>query len=151
MSVDKWHFVSLDMKGCICHFAKWQIHPFISKEATCIIRDCLCSYLCFISVLMAGIAGYRAVWPGTPGNSPVQSALRCPVPARRNRDLIVGAMLTAGRYTAVFSGRIWHDLWEVCGSRCGLYFTLSRLVSSSTSSGTDRTVEPLASRGVHLF
>ena len=21
----------LDMKGCICHFAKWQIHPFISK------------------------------------------------------------------------------------------------------------------------
>ena len=21
----------LDMKGCICHFVKWQIHPFISK------------------------------------------------------------------------------------------------------------------------
>ena len=25
------HFVTLDMKGCICHFTKWQIHPFISK------------------------------------------------------------------------------------------------------------------------
>ena len=23
--------VPLDMKGCICHFTKWQIHPFISK------------------------------------------------------------------------------------------------------------------------
>ena len=21
----------LDIKGCICHFTKWQIHPFISK------------------------------------------------------------------------------------------------------------------------
>ena len=25
--------VPLDMKGCICHFAKWQIHPPISKVA----------------------------------------------------------------------------------------------------------------------
>ena len=25
------HMVPLDMKGCICHFTKWQIHPFISK------------------------------------------------------------------------------------------------------------------------
>ena len=23
--------ISLDMKGCICHFTKWQIHPFIYK------------------------------------------------------------------------------------------------------------------------
>ena len=23
------------MKGCICHFTKWQIHPFISKGAIC--------------------------------------------------------------------------------------------------------------------
>ena len=23
--------VHLDLKGCICHFSKWQIHPFISK------------------------------------------------------------------------------------------------------------------------
>ena len=23
--------VTLDTKGCICHFEKWQIHPFISK------------------------------------------------------------------------------------------------------------------------
>ena len=23
--------ISFDMKGCICHFTKWQIHPFISK------------------------------------------------------------------------------------------------------------------------
>ena len=25
------YIAHLDMKGCICHFAKWQIHPFISK------------------------------------------------------------------------------------------------------------------------
>ena len=24
--------VPLDMKGCICHFTKWQIHPFISNR-----------------------------------------------------------------------------------------------------------------------
>ena len=27
------HIVPLDMKRCICHFLKWQIHPFISKGA----------------------------------------------------------------------------------------------------------------------
>ena len=27
--------VPLDMKGCICHFTKWQIHPFISMWTTC--------------------------------------------------------------------------------------------------------------------
>ena len=26
-----WYFVPLDMKGCICNFTKWQIHPFLSK------------------------------------------------------------------------------------------------------------------------
>ena len=25
------YYVTLDMKGCICHFVKWQIHPFMSK------------------------------------------------------------------------------------------------------------------------
>ena len=25
------YIVPLDMKGCICHFPKWQIHPFRSK------------------------------------------------------------------------------------------------------------------------
>ena len=25
------YFVPLDMKGCICHYVKWQTHPFISK------------------------------------------------------------------------------------------------------------------------
>ena len=30
----KTHIVALDMKGCICHFVKWQIHPFISKGMT---------------------------------------------------------------------------------------------------------------------
>ena len=28
--------VTLDMKGCICHFTKWQIHPFISKVTLCL-------------------------------------------------------------------------------------------------------------------
>ena len=33
--------ISLDVKGCICHLAKWQIHPFISKEAIerCILPE----------------------------------------------------------------------------------------------------------------
>ena len=26
------YIVPLDMKVCICHFTKWQIHPFSSKE-----------------------------------------------------------------------------------------------------------------------
>ena len=25
------------MKGCICHFVKWQIHPFISKGSLVIL------------------------------------------------------------------------------------------------------------------
>ena len=32
------YIVPLHMKGCICHFIKRQIHPFISKGATC--RKC---------------------------------------------------------------------------------------------------------------
>ena len=28
-------FVPLEMKGCICHITKWQIHPFISKRTMC--------------------------------------------------------------------------------------------------------------------
>ena len=28
------YFVPLDMKGCICHLTKWQIHSFISKGTT---------------------------------------------------------------------------------------------------------------------
>ena len=35
-----WHIVPLDMKGCICHFAKWQIHPFISKGTICFDSYC---------------------------------------------------------------------------------------------------------------
>ena len=30
--------VHLDMKGCICHFVKWQIHPFISKGTKYVIK-----------------------------------------------------------------------------------------------------------------
>ena len=26
-----YRYIPLDMKGCIYHFVKWQIHPFISK------------------------------------------------------------------------------------------------------------------------
>ena len=31
-----WRFIPLDMKGCICHFLKWQIHPFISEGTMCL-------------------------------------------------------------------------------------------------------------------
>ena len=27
------------MKGCICHFVKWQIHPFISKGSLVILNE----------------------------------------------------------------------------------------------------------------
>ena len=33
------HIVPLDMKGCICHFWKWQIHPFISKETNYSLKN----------------------------------------------------------------------------------------------------------------
>ena len=48
------YIVTLDMKGCICHFTKWQIHPFISKGTnymTCVIcgpfdmKGCFCHYV----------------------------------------------------------------------------------------------------------
>ena len=32
------YIVSLYMKGCICHFKKWQIHPFISKGTICLVQ-----------------------------------------------------------------------------------------------------------------
>ena len=32
---------ALDMKGCISHFIKWSIHPFISKETIIIMIACL--------------------------------------------------------------------------------------------------------------
>ena len=31
------NIVPLDMKGCICHFTKWQIHHFISKGTAIIL------------------------------------------------------------------------------------------------------------------
>ena len=43
------HSVPLDMKGCICHFSKWQIHPFISKgtitwhESWIMSHTCICT------------------------------------------------------------------------------------------------------------
>ena len=30
------NIVSLAMKGCICHYLKWQIHPFIANRAICL-------------------------------------------------------------------------------------------------------------------
>ena len=35
ITINSWrvclYLVPLDMKGCICHLVKWQIHPFMSK------------------------------------------------------------------------------------------------------------------------
>ena len=36
------YFVTLDMRGCICHFTKWKIHPFISKVTICHSNICTC-------------------------------------------------------------------------------------------------------------
>ena len=32
-------YAPLDMKGCVCYFAKWQIHPFITKGTNYIQRS----------------------------------------------------------------------------------------------------------------
>ena len=40
------YLVPLDMKECICHFTKWQIHPFISKGTTCALFPGLCPHIC---------------------------------------------------------------------------------------------------------
>ena len=34
----------LDMKGCICHFVKWQIHPLQSKGMYYVDRLLLCTH-----------------------------------------------------------------------------------------------------------
>ena len=34
----------LDKKGSICHFSKWQTHPFIFKGTICVIRQQSLSY-----------------------------------------------------------------------------------------------------------
>ena len=41
--------VPLDMKGCICHFTKWQIHPSISKGT--IYVNPITLYECYTNVL----------------------------------------------------------------------------------------------------
>ena len=33
------YITPLDMKECICHFVKWQIHPFISKDMNSCSQD----------------------------------------------------------------------------------------------------------------
>ena len=35
IDIIKEHIVPLDMRGCICHLVKWQIHRFISKGTIC--------------------------------------------------------------------------------------------------------------------
>ena len=47
------NIVPLDIKRCICHFVKWQIHPFISKVTTCSL--CLTTH--FISMVILGNFG----------------------------------------------------------------------------------------------
>ena len=42
-------FISLDIRGCICHFTKWQIHPFISKETVWGLCIACSIYLIFLS------------------------------------------------------------------------------------------------------
>ena len=46
-------FRPFDMKGCICHFVKWQIHPLISKGTIC-YRDWLLN-----AVLLFGKTGWK--------------------------------------------------------------------------------------------
>ena len=51
------YFVPLDKKGCICHFTKWQIHPFISK-----VTICICWYITTISTVRMIYSGNTRRW-----------------------------------------------------------------------------------------
>ena len=53
----------LDMKGCIGHFVKWQIHPFISK-------------------------GTNLMWPFKPNSSNLHTATHCDVTMSRYTDVL---------------------------------------------------------------
>ena len=48
--------VPLDMKGCICHFTKWQIHLFICKGTIythiCMVNECPCTHVYKSSVVL---------------------------------------------------------------------------------------------------
>ena len=45
ISWQRWHhLIPLDMKGCICHFEKWQIHPFKSKWTICLHLEVVSLY-----------------------------------------------------------------------------------------------------------
>ena len=46
------HFVLLDIKGCICHLRKWQIHPFIYKR----------TYIHFVLLDMKGCICHFLKW-----------------------------------------------------------------------------------------
>ena len=43
------HNVTLEMKGCICHLVKWQIHPFISKGAITLSFVCMLLMLALLN------------------------------------------------------------------------------------------------------
>ena len=44
-------FVPLDMKGCICHFAKWQIHPFNISPFSIFLISKLYMYINFVTLV----------------------------------------------------------------------------------------------------
>ena len=44
------YIAPLDMKGCICHFSKWQIHPFISKGTIMVSTSCVQKALALINI-----------------------------------------------------------------------------------------------------
>ena len=54
-----------DMKGCICHFTKWQIHSSISKGTIFALRDVVVLeiYFLFIFVLILGRLFCRISFP----------------------------------------------------------------------------------------
>ena len=43
------HNVPLDIKGCICHFVEWQIHPFISKGSKYLLKPIVVCFVCNFS------------------------------------------------------------------------------------------------------
>ena len=78
-------FVTLDMKGCICHFVKWQIHPFLSKGTNCHLANVLIiSHLIQIRRLTTAI------------------------------DVIITLTLEALKYSSIYHGvqRVW--IWNHC-------------------------------------
>ena len=96
-----YHIVPLDMKGCICYFVKWQIHPFISKRT--IIVCCWSIHPRLVEVVH--LLPEREVKPPEDSHPTRESRLDCSTKLRNTAvTLLVEISISTNGVTTVFSG-----------------------------------------------